>query len=455
MLTRTSSNSPEFNASGGAVQAHPDAHQILNRGMTRRSLFRAAALVGGVAAAPSLLSACGGSSSSGSTNHVTFGSNNSDGASRSSFQALMGRATKVTGVSVEVNTSDHDTFQNNISNYLQATPDDLFTWFSGYRMRYFAAQGLVEPIDDVWDKIGHNFGAAEKNVSRGADGHFYLVPFYTYPWVVFYNKSEFRKRGYEEPTTWDQFIALAKRMKTDGITPIAFGNKDLWPSLGTFDILNMRINGYDYHMSLLSHDTPWTDPGVTAVFDHWRELMPYVQSGANGRDWQDAAKSLETKKAGMMYQGTAQVAANYAAGDLDDLDFFLYPEINPAYGQDFMDAPTDGFMMPRKAKNKEAGKKILEYLGTPKAENLYLRSAQWEIGAASGANEQNYNAIQRKSVEVLAKSKKTAQFMDTDTVPAMATAMEQLIQRFIDDPTSATVKKLQASAEAQAKGIFA
>ena len=41
-------------------------------------------------------------------------------------------------------------------------------------------------------------------------------------------------------------------MQTDGITPIAFGDKDGWPAQGTFDILNLRLNGYDFHVGLMA-----------------------------------------------------------------------------------------------------------------------------------------------------------------------------------------------------------
>ncbi|NED80756.1 extracellular solute-binding protein, partial [Streptomyces sp. SID11233] len=95
----------------------------------------------------------------------------------------------------------------------------------------------------VWEKIGGNFGSVAKDLSTGLDGHQYFVPLYQYPWVVFYRKSLFKKNGYTVPTTWDAWLALCKKMKKDGLIPIAFGDKDGWPALGTFDILNMRING--------------------------------------------------------------------------------------------------------------------------------------------------------------------------------------------------------------------
>ena len=48
---------------------------------------------------------------------------------------------------------------------------------------------------------------AAKNLSKGLDGHYYLVPIYNYPWVVFYNKSTFRQKGYNIPKTWDALNA--------------------------------------------------------------------------------------------------------------------------------------------------------------------------------------------------------------------------------------------------------
>jgi multiple sugar transport system substrate-binding protein len=432
-------------------------------GLNRRAALKGLAGLAAAGATGTLLSACSGDSSptpsssdsgGSATGPITFGSNYSDAAPKAAFASLIQQADTSTSVQTTVNTTDHNTFQNNISNYLQGTPDSLATWFAGYRLQFFAAQGLLTPLDDVWDKIGANFNDAAKNLSKGLDGHYYLVPLYNYPWTVFYNKSVFTSKGYEVPATWDAFVALAKKMQSDGLVPLAFADKDGWPALGTFDILNLRINGYDYHIKLMKHEVPWTDPGVTAVFDQWREMAPYQQKGANGRIWQDAAKALENKQAGMMFQGSNQVAANYSAANLPDLDFFVFPAINPSFGTDFMDAPTDGFMLPKKGKNPAAAKKILEYIGTPEAETSFLKTDHWDVGLATGLIAPTYNDIQKKSVAEIAKCKNVSQFMDRDTVPDMATAMIKLIQQFIDSPTPATIATIQKSAEDQAKTIF-
>jgi multiple sugar transport system substrate-binding protein len=433
--------------------------QNSHAGMSRRTVLKLA-----TAGAVGLgLSACSsGTSSTGSgvtvgpaTGAMTFGSNYSDPGVKAAFASLADAATAKTGVKISVNTVDHQTFQTSITSYLQGTPDNACTWFAGYRLQYFAAQGLLTPIDDIWETIGGSFGDSAKALSKGIDGKYYFVPLYNYPWVVFYNKSTFASKGYTVPTTWDEFIALAKKMKADGLIPLAFADEELWPALGTFDILNLRINGFDYHMRLMRNQAAYTDPEVKAVFKQWAELLPLCQPGATGRLWEDAAKALENKQAGMMFQGTNQVAANYSAANLSDLDFFLYPVINPAYGQDYMDAPADGFIVPRNSKYTEDVKKVLEYIGSGVAESTFLRTDKWDVGLANNVSTAAYDAIQAKSVKAIAACKNVSQFADRDTDPAMASALESLIQKFIDDPSDSNIASIQKSAAAQAKSIFA
>ena len=74
----------------------------------------------------------------------------------------------------------------------------------------------------------------------------------------------------------------------------------------------------------------------------------------------------------MMFQGSNQVAAQYyRRGEPRRPRLLPLPGDRPGqYGQDYMDAPTDGFMLSKKAKNQDAAKALLEYIGTGEAEAL-------------------------------------------------------------------------------------
>lgn len=428
--------------------------------MGRRGLLKTAALGAGAAfGLPALLAACGSDSEGGSTSTsaasgtVTFGSNASDPVPKKALEdVLAGFKTANPGITVAVNTVDHNTFQENINNYLQGRPDDVFTWFAGYRMRFFAEKGLIGDVSDVWSGLT-GFTDAFKAASTGDDKKQYFVPVSYYPWAVFYRKSVWAKYGYTVPKTLDEFTALCAQMKKDGLEPIAFADKDGWPAMGTFDILNMRVNGYQYHVDLMAGKQAWDSPEVTKVFDTWTSLLPYHQTASLGRTWQEAAQSLQQKKTGMYLLGLF-VAQQFGADEQDDIDFFSFPEIDSTIGSDALDAPIDGYMMAKKPKNEAAAKKLLGYFGTGEAGSVVAKSDPGTLAANSGADTTGYGALKKKAAEIVGSAKSIAQFLDRDTRPDFAsTVMIPSLQSYIKNPGD--IAGILKSIEQQKKSIFA
>src|SRR5262245_53009653 len=66
-------------------------------------------------------------------NTTTLGSNASDAVPKAALQAMVDYCEQAQGIEVTVNTTDHGTFQDQLTSYLQGTPDDVFTWFAGFR----------------------------------------------------------------------------------------------------------------------------------------------------------------------------------------------------------------------------------------------------------------------------------------------------------------------------------
>ncbi len=427
----------------------------------RRMMLKGLLGAAGVAALPATLAACSSSSGSSASpsggaasGTVTLGSNASDAVPKKAFQAVYDAFhAKNAGISVKVNTKDHNTFQEQINSYLQATPDDVFTWFAGFRMQFFASKGLSNKINDVWDKIGGNFPQSVHDLSKGQDGNYYFVPIYYYPWAVFYRKSVFQAHNYTVPTTWNDFITLCQKMKSDGLTPLAFGDKDQWPAMGTFDYLNMRTNGYEFHMDLMHGKAAWTDAKVKAAFAHWTEILPYHQDGYIGRKWEDAAQTLIQKKAGMYLLGTfvAQQASN--PDDLADLDFFAFPSIDTQWAQDSVEAPVDGFMLSKGPKNRAAAVKLLEFIGSAEGEGAYLKVDSSYNAIVNGYDTSGYNAIQKKSATLFGSAQHVSQFMDRDANPAFtSTVMQPQLQAFLQNPGN--IGSILSQIEQQKQAIY-
>ncbi len=384
-----------------------------------------------------------GSSAPALSGSISLGSNYSDQVPKDTLQSIVDTFTQQSGVTVAINTVDHGTFQDQISAYLQGTPQDVFTWFSGYRMRFFAAQGLATDISDIWGQVGGNYSEAFKVGSTGDDGKQYFIPIYNYPWAVFYRKSVFSDKGYTIPTTLDEFKTLAQKMQSDGLIPMAFGDSDGWPAMGTFDIINLRQNGYDFHVGLMAGNEKWTDDRTKQVFTVWKDLLPYYQSGAGGRTWQDAAQALVQKKAGMYLLGMFVSQQFQEAGDADlaDLDFFPYPNFGTQYdAEKALDAPIDGFMIaknsPTLADDLDGAKAFLEYLAQPATQVAWVAQDKGNVAAAKDADTSGYNPLQKKAAELIGNAQRITQFLDRDTNPnfAGANGMQAFLLDFIAKP---------------------
>jgi multiple sugar transport system substrate-binding protein len=418
--------------------------------LSRRSFLRSAALGGALLGAPSLLTACGGDGGGSGGDTVTFGMNESgDIPPADRLRAMAADFQKMSGLTVERNEVSHNTFQENINTYLQGNPDDVFTWFAGYRMNFFAEQGLIGDVSDLYPLEG--IPDSFKQQATASDGKQYFIPQQYYPWAMFYRKSVWEKAGYEVPTNEQELMSLLDKMKSDGLVPIAFGDKDGWPAMGTFDALNMRLNGYDFHIALMAGDEAWDGDEVKQVFETWRDLLPYHQPDALGRTYQEAAQAMAAGECGMYMLGTFVVDA---IPDVEeDLDFFTFPELDSSIGADAIDAPIDGYCMSAEPDNEEGAKEFLTYLATARAADVANKTGVPFIAANEGADTSMYSALQKKSVEVVSQATNIAQFLDRDTRPDFAsTVMIPSLQTFLRNPDD--IDGLTSSIQQQKESIF-
>jgi len=429
---------------------------LVANSLSRRSLLGVA---GGVALAglagctgtttPAAPSAGSGSAAAGGQT-VTVGSGSSDDVPKRAYQAVYDAYAKKSGNIVKVNTVPHNDFQNNINSYLQGSPDMAFTWFAGYRMRYYAAKGLATPMDEAWATVGSNFGEGLAKAATGDDGKKYLMPMYNYPWGYFYRKSFWAAKGYTVPVTFDDLKTLCAKMKSDGIIPIAFADKDGWPAMGTFDYINMRLNGYQFHVDLCAHKESWDQPKVKAIFDNWKSMLEFQDPNALGATWQEAAQMLGQKKAGMYLLGSFVTQQFTDKAVLDDIDFFPFPSM-AVEGQDAVEAPIDGLMLSSKAAGNATAIDLMKFLGTPEAQDIYFSIDSSNLPVAKGSDLSKLSPLNKKCADTIAGAKFISQFFDRDALPAMANnVMIPALQNFIKTGTVDT-----ANLEAQAKALYA
>lgn len=425
----------------------------LDLDLSRRDILK----IAGYGSLAAFIAACGGGTSTSNTTtsvtaksgKMTLGSYQSDSVPKKALQNLVDAFSAANGgTKVTVNTVDHGTFQNQITSYLQGTPEDVFTWFSGHRMRFFASKGLATPIDDVWNAVKSNYTEGFANSVKGDDGHVYAVPTSYYPWAVFYRKDVFAAHNYTIPTNWDDFKALCSKMKTDGLIPIAFADKDGWPAMGTFDILNLRMNGYDFHTRLCTGQEKWNDSKVTNVFKKWAEITPYYSPAFAGLTWQQAADQLLRKQAGMYLLGlfvSQEFLASGSQADLAQLDFFPFPHLGGQYdSEEALDAPIDVFMVTKKSptlsNNLGQAKAFMEYLAKGSTQTQFFVDSPGAIPTANDADQSKYDPLTKKAAQIVSNAKRITQFFDRDSRPDFAgpNGMQQFLLKYLSNPASST-----------------
>ncbi|MEG3662521.1 ABC transporter substrate-binding protein [Celeribacter halophilus] len=358
----------------------------------------------------------------------------SDPAPKAAFEQLVaGFEAENPDVTVEVNTFDHEGYKTAIRNFLTADSPDLANWYAGNRMAPFVKAGQFVDVSDVWEENGLKDSLSSALSSMTIDGKQWGVPYTYYQWGIYYNKDVYAKAGVDVPTTWDEFISNCEKFQEIGVDCLTTGTKALWPAAGIFDYLDLRTNGYDFHMQLTNGEVPWTDERVRNVFAEWAKVVPYTSKNVAAIDWQDAASNIVQGKAANYVMGNFAVATFKDGGMTNDtLGFMDFPSINPDIPR-AEEAPTDTIHIPAGAKNVEDAKKFLAYLARA--------DVQSEVNATLGQLPINKNSevgddpFLQQGFEVLSTAEGgIAQFFDRDAPAQMAKAGMEGFQEFMAYP---------------------
>ena len=338
-------------------------------------------------------------------------------------------------IDVVVNVFDHEGYKTAIRNFLTADSPDLANWYAGNRMAPFVKSNQFTDVSDVWEENGLKESLAPALSSMTIDGKQWGIPYTYYQWGIYYNKDVYAKVGVDADTikTWDEFVAACDKFKEAGVDCLTTGSKALWPIAGIFDYLDLRTNGYDFHMQLTNGEVAWTDDRVKAVFAEWAKVLPYTTQNHAAIDWQDAVANLVQGKAANYVMGNFAVAAFKDGGMTNDnLGFMPFPEITPGLAR-AEEAPTDTIHIPAGAKNVEDAKTFLAFLASAEVQtkmNDTLGQLPINTGASVGED-----PFLQQGFELLSTADGgIAQFFDRDAPAEMAKAGMEGFQEFMVKP---------------------
>jgi alpha-glucoside transport system substrate-binding protein len=232
--------------------------------------------------------ACGGSSLEGEEVFITGALVGNDAAG---FQQNFDSFTEETGIIVSFQGSDN--FEQEIQIQMESgdTPDiALFPQPGG--VVDAAQRGYLVALEDVGvdlDEYKANF--SEYIVGLGTvDGIAYGgAHAFNLKSIVWYQPAEFEARGYSVPETWDEMIALADQIVSEGMNPFCFGmysnGASGWLATDWMEDLILRTGeGTVTYDKWVNHEIPFNDPVVQNAATLLSQIMHtegYVVGGTD------------------------------------------------------------------------------------------------------------------------------------------------------------------------------
>ena len=200
-------------------------------------------------------------------------------------------------------------------------------------------------------------------------GEIYAVPVNVHRGnCLWYNAKIFKDNGLKPPATFEDFFAVAEKLRAAGITPLSIASRNKWEVSHLFEDVLLGVAGPAFFQDLFAGRAAWTDPKVKESLTMLKRMLRYVNEDHATLTWDQACGYLVSGKAAMNVMGDWAKGYFTANGWKPKVDFDVLP--SPGTAGKFV-VVNDSFGLPKKAKNRSAALKWLELTGSPEGQNAF------------------------------------------------------------------------------------
>jgi raffinose/stachyose/melibiose transport system substrate-binding protein len=248
-------------------------------------------------------------------------------------------------VQIQITVLENEAFKSKLTTVMQSgSPPDLFHSWGGGTMAEYAKAGLLRDISKFvkGTAFGNSMAPGVWQV-YSYDGKNYGVPFDMGAITFWYNKDLLAKAGYKTfPGDWDGFVAMVKKIKAAGITPIALGGGDKWPAMHMWSYIALRLGGGQLFQDTFSGKNAkgFEDPTFVKAGQMLADLaaLKPFQDGFLGATYPDEAALVGNGQAAMELMGqwapnVEKDSSSSKAGLGDKLGTAPFPSIKGGKGQ--------------------------------------------------------------------------------------------------------------------------
>jgi len=249
-----------------------------------------------------------------------------------------------------------DLISLNVSSYYDMAQGDLLTDLSG-----------TDALSAVSDKSALNYlkeaGQTQQNLA---------VPWATNAQLVLYNVDQYKKYDLTVPTTWDDFLSNAQKIKNAGGAPFVFGWKGTWPAMALANSVVASAKPTDLLAELQTGKTTFeTQPQWDESTKKMLELKAYAQPDAFGADYDSALASFANGDGTMYVDGTWALPSIKKANPDLNIGAFVMPSPDPAAATKVPAGPDSFLSISKDTDHPVEAQKFLDYLMDAPAQKIF------------------------------------------------------------------------------------
>ncbi|HYF96257.1 MAG TPA: extracellular solute-binding protein [Symbiobacteriaceae bacterium] len=264
--------------------------------------------------------------------------------------------------------------------------------FEGYaQTRSFAAAGQLTDLTQWWNANKSRYVVADSLVKACEyQGKVWCVPYSMHTgFQIYYNADILAKYNIAVPKDYDEFLAAAETLKKNGVTPIAFGDKEGWPGEHYWMAFLVQRCGVDTTYKAINRQgAKFSDACFTQAAADFQNLAKkgYFSPGAASDTYSTAQAYFLSGKAAFFQTGSWHAANWVSKPPTFKAGIMPFPRLkDAAVKEDQTGAVTHVIAVPAGGKNKDAAMKVLDFLVSDEVQKLWAQAGQ--IALVKGAVE--------------------------------------------------------------------
>lgn len=291
-------------------------------------------------------------------------------------------ATNEYGVTIQCDFVSTPDFKTKLPTLMSSgsEPDIIYTLELGYLGVYVDAGKIVnlQPYYDA-DPAWHNSFNDGMLEQLTYNGDVYGVPTQQTMALMFYNKAIFAENGVEVPTTYDEFLGVCEKLKSNGVTPIALASTpaDAWLVSQYIQQLSDGLGGYELFSGIADGTRSWNDPAMVKAGMLFQEEISkgYYENGFTGVSGEEAEAIFQRGDAAMYFNGTWEtgtLASTEFTAIADDVGCFIFPAVDSQYKNVGVGSCDYCYAITENCKNVDAAVAFLKYWTSEAAASMLL-----------------------------------------------------------------------------------